>query len=134
MCKSWLSPEKQMFTKFLNLQHLDSLNVHLQEDFLKLVLNNPFLQPSKPFHSVAQTSIDGLDIVQQIYNHSCEVSSVDASIKCYHSVSYPRIEKVFNDRDMHLLKEMYQLVYPSTCIKMSRFFIEVKQISVHGLQ
>lgn len=67
-------------------------------------------------------------------NHSCEVSSIDASIKNYHSLAHPRIEKVFNDTDMGFLKEMYELLYSSTSIKLSRFFIEVREISVHGLQ
>ena len=67
-------------------------------------------------------------------NCSCEVSSIDASMKTYHSLSYPHVEKVFTDSDMQFLREMYELLYASaTIVKMSRFFVEVRQISIHGL-
>ena len=141
MCKSWITPEKQMLTKFLNMQYLDSLNIqHTQlaeEDFVKLISKNPFFQPSKLHDSVEQTTVDGLDIAQQMYNHTCEVTSIDVSVHSYHSLSYPCMEKVFNDGDMQFVKEMYDTLYSSSehkIVRISRFYTESKQLSVHGLQ
>lgn len=137
MCNSWLSPEKQMFSKFLHLQHLDFVDTgvtQLSDDFVNHLSLNPFLQSSKPFDSVAMTNVDGLDIAQQMNSHTCEVSLIDPSIKSYHFLSYPHIEKVFTDADMQLLSEMYEHLYPSLIAKISRFYFEIKQVSVHGLQ
>ena len=138
MCRSWLSPEKQMFSKFLNLQYLDSLSLQhttLPElDFVKIVSDSPLFQPSKLFDSVEQTAIDGLDIAKQMTTHTCEISSVDASMKSYHSLSYPRVEKVFTDTEMQFLHEMYQVLYSTSHFKISRFYVEMKQITVHSLQ
>ena len=141
MCKSWITPEKQMFSKFLNLQYIDSLHTQYtnlpEKDFVKIISATPFFQSSKVHSSVEQTSIDGMDITQQIKNHTCEVSGIDATVKCYHSLSSPQVEKVFNDRDMECLKEMYGFLYPSNMFKIiqiSRFYLESKHIFVHGLQ
>lgn len=134
MCKSWITPEKQMSSKFLNMQYLDSLNIqHIQlaeEDFVSLVTKNPFFQPSKLHDSVEQTTIDGLDIAQQMSNHTCEV---DVSVHSHHNLSSPCIEKVLHDADMQFLKEMYSTIYSSAykIVKVSRFYIESKQMSVY---
>ena len=53
------------------------------------------------------TNVDGLDIAQQMNSYTCEVSLIDLSVKSYHFLSYPHIEKVFNDSDIQLLSEMY---------------------------
>lgn len=139
MCKSWITPEKQMFSKFLNLQYLNSLKIkhaHLpEEDFVGIVSEGSFFQQSKVHSSVEQTAIDGIDIARQMSNHTCEVSCIDASLKCHHIISLPQVEKVFSDADMHFLKEMYSHLYgTSEVVRVSRFYLESKQVSSHGLQ
>ena len=46
MCRSWIAPEKQMLTKFLNLQYLNSLHVQHadlpDDDFMKLMYKTYF--------------------------------------------------------------------------------------------
>ena len=69
-------------------------------------------------------------------NHTSMVSCTDARMKSYHSLSLPQIEKVFNDTDMMYLEEMYSFLYaqgPLKITKISRFYIESKLLSVHGM-
>jgi hypothetical protein len=144
MCKSWISPEKQMFSKFLNLQYLNSIDIEHanlpKDDFVGIISGGSFFKQSKIHSSVEQMAIDGIDIAWQINNHTCEVARIDASLKCHHNLSLPQVEKVFSDTDMHFLKEMYSHLYVSsetTCteiIRVSRFYLESKQVSLHGLQ
>ena len=93
MCKSWITPEKQMFSKFLNLQYLSTINIEStdvpREDFVGLLSTCSLFQQSKVHSSVEQTEIDGIDIVQRMGNHTCEVSSIDALLNSHHSLSRP---------------------------------------------
>ena len=136
MCKSWITPEKQMFSKFLNLQYLSTINIEStdvpREDFVGLLST---CSQSKVHSSVEQTEIDGIDIVQRMGNHTCEVSSIDALLNSHHSLSRPQVEKIFTDNDMHLLKRMYSHLYNAcNIVRVSRFYLESKQVSVQGVQ
>ena len=140
VCKSWITPEKQMFSKFLNLQYLNSLDIqhtHLPGDDFVGLIGDSLFQPSRIHSSVEQTGIDGLDIAQQMKNYTCEVSCIDASVKSYHKLSVPLVEKVFNDTDFNFLKIMYSHLYDSTTheiVKVSRFYVESKHITINSLQ
>lgn len=80
--KSWMSPEKQMFLKFLGMQHVKQLcESNSENDFLAIV--NEQLQPKikDDYSSVGQTQAKDTVIMQQMRNFSCETSMIDQKKK-----------------------------------------------------
>ena len=88
MCKSWQGPEKQMFSKFLDLQFLKTLtssNV-VNDEQLGLVQNIcsiPMFKPTIVHSSVEQTSSEGDIVSIQRSYYTCDVSQIDATEKNY---------------------------------------------------
>lgn len=107
---SWNGPEKQMFNKFLQLQHLRTFQCSkTREDvFISLCLETSLFHQSKTYSSVEQTSVDGDTILNQIQNYSCQVSAMDTTVLNYQIVP-PLIEKVFNNAEASILRDMYEI-------------------------
>ena len=133
--KSWYLPEKQMLLKFVDMQHLSTLeapDTDVNEDLLIQLCKE------KVFHQQTQCAIDlslqqELIVVEQLRNQSCSVSALDAEEKSYHRLALPIKEKCFNDADMLYIQQMYALLYPTSDIEhINRFYYQSKGIVINN--
>ena len=131
MSISWLGPEKQIFSTFVSLQCINTINF-CGNDFLEMIFKqNQEFQASKVQGSVELTAVEGDAMCKQMFYHTCPVSLIDCSQKSHQKVTYPLFEKVFTDADMKFLKEMYALLYPPSQYELSepsRFYLQCKQV------
>ena len=134
---SWNGPEKQMLTKFLQLQHLRTFQCAgtQESDFVTHLCSKiSMFQQQKTYSSVEQTGIDGETILKQCKNHTCPVFEIDTCVLNHRNVP-PLIEKVFSDSDVRNLTEMYRFIYPSSSYEIiffNRLYHEIKQVYVGG--
>ena len=133
---SWNGPEKQMFTKFRQLQHIHSFQQMSikEDDFISLCLNKSLFQQSKTYSSVEQTNVDGYTVIAAMKNHSCTVSALSTAVIDYKLVP-PLVEKVFSDTEAQYLTDMYKLIYPPAAYKIlhfDRFYKEIRQLYIGG--
>ena len=139
MSISWQGPEKQMFSKFLNLQYLHTLETSASDsEFFNIVCKQTQeFQATKVHASVELTAVEGTAIANQTFYHTCPASMIDGTEKKHQKLTYPLIEKVFNDSEMCYLQQMYSVLYPSTdyeLVEPSRLYLESKQIKINGEQ
>lgn len=135
--KSWVSPEKQMFLKFSEVQRLQSFSDSLQkgDNFLALVCDHMKMdKANEDCGSLGQTMSEDTMTMQDFNNFSCCVSQIDAEMKPYQHLIPPFKEKYFTDPEMKCLQEMYQLLYPSKNCELSRFFKQYRKIQVNGTE
>ena len=134
--KSWVSPEKQMFLKFLDMQYMYTLESHSSNDtFVSMIVkSNELLRSSVGYStSVNQSQQENWITLQQIANYDCEVSSIDASEKPFYRLLPPLKEKCFNDTDFRYLKQLYSLLYPTSNVThVSRFYHQSKRMIIHN--
>ena len=140
MSLSWLGPEKQMFSKFNNLQYiLDTLECtgrDCDSDFFDVAsMCVRQFQATDIHSSVDQTATEGIAILNQTSYHTCPVSMLDCMVKSYYKLVNPLVERVFDDTGFKNLKKNYNCLYPSEeyDIQPSRFYLESKQVFVNPL-
>lgn len=95
MAKSWLQPEKQMLSKFRDLQFLKNIgdtSILGNADICCL----PMFLPDSTRGSVEQTMSDTSTILNETAYHTCAVSLIDAREKDYQILLSPLSEKVFD--------------------------------------
>ena len=138
MCKSWQGPERQMFSKFLDLQFLKALTSgnlgNMEHGLVQDICSIPMFKPSRLHSSVEQSSAEGDVISIQRRSYTCDISQIDATEKKYQIVLSPLTE-VFSDTEIIYLKEMYALLYPASMyeyVQPARFYEEGKQAIVNG--
>ena len=138
MCKSWQGPEKQMFSKFLDLQFLKTLTsgnlVGDEHGLVQNICSIPMFKPSIVHSSVEQTSSESDIVSVQRSNYTCDISQIDATEKKYQTILSPLTEKVFDDSEMRHLEEMYAHLYPASlyeCVQPARFYEEGKQAIIN---
>ena len=128
MSKSWISPEKQMFLKFLGMQwikQLSSLKTS-EVDFLSTIYRQIYSNTAD-YSSFGQTKAHDNVNIRHIHNILCEVSALDAVRKGHECLIPPYKEKCFNDAEISYLKEMYKFLYPTLCLeKLSRFYRNIR--------
>ena len=138
MKKSWISPEKQMFTKFNHLQSLSSFDVQQKVNtvyFLDGLIQYNCLPQS---HAVGSSSLDQTmsndEInIKIIRNHTCEISAIIANKQIYQTLVPPFFEKCFSDTEFDIIHNMYNTLYPSiNIIWISRFYKETKKVVING--
>ena len=123
--KSWLRPEKQMFLKFLGMQHVKQLCTSNHEnDFLVLVCEQLQSKIKGEYNSLGQMQTQDVVIMQQIKNFSCETAMINPEKKEYHFLLPPFKEKYFSDTEISHLHEMYSCLYPAARLEVSRYFKE----------
>ena len=111
MKKSWISPEKQMFTKFNHLQSLSSFDVQQKVNtgyFLDRLIQDNCLPQS---HAVGSSSLDQTmsndEInIKIIRNHTCEISAITANKQIYQTLVPPFFEKCFSDTEFDIIHNM----------------------------
>lgn len=136
MKKSWISPEKQMFSKFVNLQSLSIFTAKEHtSDFLSL------LNKENVFHtedeagssSVDQTQVDDQFTREMIVNQHCEVSSINAIKSGYQVLAYPLYERCLSDAEYDISSKMYAILYPCLTIHwISQFYKEARSLIING--
>ena len=136
MAKSWLEPEKQMLSKFRNLQALKSATESISDsgnEFAVEICGLPMFQPGKTRGSVEQTLIDSSTILKQNMYHTCAIPLIDATEKDYETLLPPVFEKPLNDSEMDCLSDMYSFLYPQCSnLELCRFYMEGKQVEING--
>ena len=76
--KSWTGPERQMFTKFLDMQHIYWLQTHHNNNFVSFVCENiELLRHSLISSSFDQTQLQDVVILKQIENFTCNVALME---------------------------------------------------------
>ena len=92
--KSWISPEKQMFSKFWSVQNLRQLCVSNASDgeFLSLVYKHMCPRDTQESSSVGVTLSQDAVTMQQLKNISCAVANLDA-LKSPHQYLVPPCKK-----------------------------------------
>ena len=80
MKKSWVSPEKQMFSQFINLQSLSIFTAKEHDSGFLCLLNkeNVIIHTDEASSSsVDETQVDDQFTLEMISNQNCEVSSIN---------------------------------------------------------
>ena len=139
MKKSWNCPEKQMFTKFIELQNVYNLQktiINEKEDFVSVVCRNMIL-----FEQQKDNGLDSLNLSavpdeitrEQVRNYHCNVALIDAKQKPFQILLEPLKEKCFVDLEFSFLHQMYSYLYPNSRIyQMSRFYLRSKQLTINN--
>lgn len=115
--KNWVSPELQMFRKFLTYQDLllsdvpATLPKELGE-FFQLQLGKHG-EVSVSEGSVEQSHIDPIFLSEYQNNTVCALPLIDGTEKSFHKV-HRRYEKIFNHSEVSWLTDVYQLLYPES--------------------
>ena len=110
MSLSWLGPEKQMFSKFNNLQYIsDTLECTgrgCDSDFFYVasVCVRQF-RPTDIHSSVEQTATEGIAILNQTSYNACPVSILDCTIKSYYKLVNPLVKKCLDNTGFNNLKK-----------------------------
>ena len=137
MKKSWVSPEKQMFSKFINLQSLSIFTTkEHNSDFLSLLNTENVISCSDDeagSSSVGQSQVSDEFTIEMIANQNCDVSSIIAIKQPYQVLACPLYEKSLSDVEYEILSEMYATLYPYVAIHwISRFYRETKRLVING--
>ena len=137
MKKSWVSPEKQMFSKFINLQSLSIFTAKEHDSGFLCLLNKENIilhtDDEAGSSSVDQTQVNDQFTLEMIVNQNCEVSSIIATKKEYQMLACPIYERCLNDAEYEILSEMYTILYPCLTIHwISRFYKETKRLIING--
>ena len=133
--KSWTGPEKQMFMKFINMQHIYWLQTSNNNDLVSIICkSNELLSGSlESLSSFDQTQVQDVITLNQIDSFTCNVASLDATEKSFQHLLPPLKEKCFNDAQFSDLNQMYNMLYPNlTITNISRFFYESKTLTING--
>ena len=87
--KSWVSLEKQIFMKFLGMQHMKQLSISVisEGDFVAAVYEQLRSKIKDDTSSFGQTQVHELVIKEQIRNFSCETSMLDGLRRDYQYLS-----------------------------------------------
>ena len=131
--KSWISPEKQMFLKFSQLQKLQAVSTNIGDSnqFLNLIFNHVNFKTTNIVGSLGQQLVFNDSIkLQDLQNISGKVDQIDAVKRSHHQLVPPYKEKYFNSIDFEHLTEMYRLLYPSECVEVSHLYREHKSIII----
>ena len=133
--KSWNCPEKQMFSKFLGMQEMRTIQKTIGSDqhFASIIFQDTVLfKEPLGFDSLNQSSVPDIITSQQLQHHNCIVSLVDAEEKPFQYLVPPIKEKCFTDPELSLLKQMYEYLYPNSSIQqLSRFYFQSKQLIIN---
>lgn len=137
MKKSWVSPEKQMFSKFINLQSLSIFTTkEHNSDFLSLLNTENVISCSDDeagSSSVGQSQVSDQFTIEMIVNQNCDVSSIIAIKQPYQVLACPLYEKSLSDAEYEILSEMYATLYPYVAIhSISRFYRETRRLVING--
>lgn len=104
--KSWVSPEKQMFLKFSEVQRLKSFSDSLQkgDDFLALICDHMSRgKANEDCGSLGQMMSEDTLMMQEFKNVFCCVSLINAEIKPHQHLIPPYKEKYFTDPELKYL-------------------------------
>ena len=132
--KSWILPEKQMFLKFLGMQHVKLLIASkcCDENFLAVVYEEVHSKTKDDYSSFGQSQVQDVVMMQQVNNFSCNVSMIDAEKKDYQFLIPPFKEKYFCDSELLYLHELYSCLYPTmNIVHVSRFYKEYKKCVIN---
>jgi len=134
--KSWITPEKQMFLKFTELQRLQSLSKKISgsSDFLSFICNNITTRVNSDVGSLGQHLFDDSLKLQDLNNISCNVGLINCKKLSHQKLVAPYKEKYFNDVELTHLKDMYNVLYPSKSLEVSRFYKEHKNIVINSVE
>ena len=134
--KNWVSPELQMFRKFLTYQDLLLSNVpssipqELREFFQFQLGVHDDISVSEG--SVEQSHIDPLSLSQYQKNAVSSIPCVDATLKPFFII-HRRYEKFFNHEQVSWLTQVYSLLYPNKTITHVPMFHETfNEVNVLG--
>ena len=99
--KSWISPEKQMFLKFTEMQRLQSLSNNIGEnsDFLSLICDQINTRANGDVGSLGQNLFDDSLKLQDLSNISCSVEQISSQKLSHQKLVAPYKEKYFNNVD-----------------------------------
>jgi len=137
--KSWNGPEKQMLTKFIDMQYMYTLQtstvVGNKDDFITVVCKNGhlFKNELRSYGSLHQFALQDVIIYEQLKCHDCVTSMLDAEEKPFQSLVPPLKEKCFGDIELSYLRQMYMCLYPNSRIeRLSRFYYQSKQMNMNS--
>ena len=136
--KSWNGPEKQMMYKFLNMQHIHSLqHVNDEDKFVyEAILNMSILgniNTAGSYSSFDQTTIQDITTVACMKNMKCSPVFLNCAEEPHQNLIKPFYEKGFSDSEFNCLRMMYSVVYPnSTVTQLSRFYLEARKMLING--
>ena len=131
--KSWCGPEKQMLSKFLDLQSLNTMGLSENSPLLQHIYSDIFgSQHSTSFSSVNQMLFDTSFLMDQSRYYNCKCEEIDATMHEYHKFVPPLRRKCFNDIDVENISEMYKVLYPNSEIIPARFYTESKEMFING--
>ena len=120
MKKSWVVPEKQMFSKFINLQNVSIFTAKEHaSDFLDLLNKEKVIVHTDNeggSSSVDITQVDDQFTMEMIGNQCCAVSSINAIKQTYQVLACPLYERCLSDTEYDILSEMYSTLYPCLTI------------------
>ena len=126
---SWCGPEKQMFTKFLDLQSIRRMenNDSASDSDLFEAIHQAIIKPSAGanFSSLEQTKCGIMQVLEQCQYFSCPVHEIDATKRICHRLLPPLKEKCFNDLSIDRLQTVYGLLYPmpeKEVLHLERFY------------
>ena len=135
--KSWISPEKQMFLKYSEVQKLQAMNRSMGDSnqFLNLVFNHINFKATNVVGSLGQQLAFNDSIkLQDLQNVSGKVEQINAMKWPHHQLVPPFKEKYINSIDFAYLMVMYRLLYPSKCVEVSHFYREHKSIVINVIE
>ena len=137
--KSWNGPEKQMLTKFMDMQYMCTLQKSIatgnKEDFVTLVCKNNHLFSNhlSSYGSLHELVLHDVIISNQLRSFNCSTCLLDAEEKPYQSLVQPLKEKYFSDAELSNLRQMYAFLYPNCTIEsLSHLYYHSKQLIMNN--
>ncbi len=132
--KSWVSPEKQMFLKFLEVQRVLSISKRIgnANDLVGFIFDN--INTNVDIGSLSLHQFDDNTQLQNIPYTSCCVDQIKAEKLPHPKLTPPYKEKYLNSEDFSHLKVMYSMLYPSKTLEVSRFYKEYRNIVINSVQ
>ena len=138
--KSWCGPEKQMFHKLTNLQHLlscDLTDLYKHDDLIRNLCSSIDLVQKHgttgSYSSFDQAALQDIVTIKQLPNFTGAVSAITAYETPFQFLVPPFKEKWLDTTEMAYLKVVYNALYPQWSImRLARCFQEYKQVIVNG--
>ena len=132
MHKSWVNPEKQLLSEFIDLQLVNTVDISAgsKSDFISLVLRDVAIlknmSAARSSGSVHLMAYESIDLIQQLTSRSGPTHVIDPEEKDYHGIIKPLYEKCLTDQDV---SHVYEAVYPNNrIIHVARFCKEFKKL------
>jgi len=138
--KTWLYPEVQLMSKFLQFQQMLAMNMPLT---FPPELVDMFQVHSSKIKEIVQgqgslttTHIDSLLLTTYLKNSLCSPHQIDACEREFHNISAKRYEKILPPQEVQWLREIYQTIYPNECSELHismicELFNEVEVLGEH---